>query len=141
MKSHKTQSASRKVVLLLMGLLFCSGCNAGLKEGLRGFAGVSTKVLEDGLPGAATKEFNLSYAVVYSKAMDTLKQIKAYIYAIDNSRNLIAIYVSEEDTTPVGIFFKGIGKDRTQVQVSSPSSYAKGLISDKIFAGLDKLKP
>jgi hypothetical protein len=46
---------------------------------------------------------------------------------------MIAIYVSETDTTPVGLFFKEIDKSNTQVEVSSPSTYAKELISEKVF--------
>ena len=89
MKIHKVTclTASRqvtrhKIILLMAVLLFCSGCGVWLKEGLRGVAGVSTKVLEDKLSGAATKEFNLDYNTVYSKTKDILKNINAYIYTI-----------------------------------------------------------
>lgn len=132
------QFKSYKIILLMAVLLFSSGCGVRLKEGLRGVAGVSTKVLEDKLSSALTKEFNLDYNTVYSKTIDILKNINAYIYAIDNSKNLIAIYVSQTDTTPVGIFFKGLNKTKTQVRVSSPSPYAKELIAGKLFAGLEK---
>jgi hypothetical protein len=57
---------------------------------------------------------------------------------VDKSKNLIAIYVSEDDTTPVGIFFKVLDNTRTQVSVSSPSKFAQELISGKIFPGLEK---
>ncbi|MDD5730965.1 MAG: hypothetical protein PHN57_07565, partial [Candidatus Omnitrophica bacterium] len=50
----------------------------------------------------------------------------------------ILFYVANHDTTPVGLFFDEIEKNRTTVEVSSPSSYAKELISNKIFAGLEK---
>jgi hypothetical protein len=119
-------------------LLFCAGCGIGMKESLRGAAGISTKVLEDNLSGASVKEFNQDYNAVYSRAREIIAEIKAYIYAEDKSRNLIAIYVSDEDTTPVGIFFKEIDKTKTRVSISSPSSYAKELISGKIFSGLEK---
>jgi len=131
MKNHK-------MILLIAVLLLCGGCVARVKEGLRGIAGVSTKVLEDNLSGAITKEFNLDYNTAYFKAKEVLKNIKAYIYAIEDSKNLIAVYVSEIDTTPVGIFFKGLDKAKTQVQVSSPSTYAKELIAGKLFAGMEK---
>ncbi len=130
-------NASRLLILGLI-LIFATGCGVRLKEGLRGVAGVSTKVLEDKLSSALTREFNLDYNTVYSKTKDILKNINAYIYAIDNSKNLIAIYVSAEDTTPVGIFFKGLNKTKTQVRVSSPSPHAKELIAGKLFAGLEK---
>ena len=148
MESHKSQvaclsgrQAGHRLLLVLMVLLFCCGCSVGFKEGLRGFAGVSTKVLEDNLQSAASKEFDLSYSETYSAALDILKEIKAYIYEVDNSKDLIAIYVSEQDTTPVGIFFKQVHKSRTRVLVSSPSTNAKELISGKIFTELEKIKP
>jgi hypothetical protein len=59
--------------------------------------------------------------------------IGAYIYVKDIKKHMIAIYVSETDTTPVGLFFKEIDKSNTQVEVSSPSTYAKELISEKVF--------
>ncbi len=126
------------VFLLLLVLLFCSGCCAGLKENLRGMAGISTKVLEDNLPSALTKEFNLGYDAAYAKTKSILKEINAFIYALDESKKLIAVYVSEKDTTPVGVFFKEIDSGKVQLQVSSPSSYARELIAGKVFSGLEK---
>jgi len=49
---------------------------------------------------------------------------------------LIAIYVSSEDTTCVGIFFTEIDANNTQVEVSSPSTSAKGDIATQLFAKL-----
>ena len=140
MKSHKvTRSHGHMAVLSVVAvLLFCSGCGVGMKESLRGFTGVSTKILEDNLPGADSKEFDLAYDVAYSRVQKVIKEIKAYIYSVDKSKNLIAIYVSEEDTTPVGIFFKGSDNAKTRVLISSPSKFAKELISGKIFSGLEK---
>jgi hypothetical protein len=57
----------RKGVLLGVAIiLFCSGCGVGMKESLRGVAGVSTKVLEDNLSSANSKEFNLDYGAADS---------------------------------------------------------------------------
>jgi hypothetical protein len=140
MKSHKvTRSQGHKAVLLgLAVLLFCAGCGVGMKESLRGVVGVSTKILEDNLSGATSQEFNLDYDTAYSKTLKVIKDIGGYIYAVDNSKNLIAIYVTEDDTTPVGIFFKSLDKTKTQVLISSPSKFAKELIAGKIFSGLEK---
>ena len=49
---------------------------------------------------------------------------------------MIAVYFSESDTTPIGIFFKEIGANTTQMEVSSPSSYAKELIAERLFSVL-----
>jgi hypothetical protein len=51
---------------------------------------------------------------------------------------MIAIYLSEEDTTPVGIFLKEVDAFNTQVEVSSPSKFAKETVSNRIFASLSK---
>ena len=126
------------IFLLALVLFFCAGCGAGLRENLRGVAGISTKTLEDNLPNAAVKEFNLSYDAAYAKTKIILKEINAFIYTTDEAKKLIAVYVSEKDTTPVGIFFKEIDGGKVQIQVSSPSAYAREFISGKIFSGLEK---
>jgi hypothetical protein len=140
MKSRKVaKSRCSKVMWLGVAvLLFCAGCGVGMKESLKGVAGVSTKILEDNLPGAESQEFNLDHDVAYSKVQKIIKEINAYIYEVDKSKNLIAIYVTEEDTTPVGIFFKGVDNAKTRVSISSPSKFAKELIAEKIFSGLGK---
>ncbi|MCX5708509.1 MAG: hypothetical protein NTY14_06025 [Candidatus Omnitrophica bacterium] len=127
-----------KLIGLGLIMVFVSGCGVGMKESLRGVAGVSTKVLEDNLSGADSKEFDLAYDAVYSQVQKIVKEIGAYVYAVDKSKNLIAIYVTEEDTTPVGIFFKGLDNNKTRVSISSPSKFAKEIISGKIFSGLEK---
>jgi len=125
------------ILISLTGIMFIAGC-VGFKEGLRGFAGISTKVLEEGKPNAISSSFNYDYNTCYLKVREILKDIGAYIYAKDSQKKMIAIYVSEEDTTPVGIFFEEVDKANTKIQVSSPSVYAKELISGKIFSTLEK---
>jgi hypothetical protein len=113
-----------------------SGC-AAITEGAKGVAGISTRALEEARKDAITKAFNYDYFTCYTKILDILKQIDAYIYTQDIKRHMIAIYVSEQDTTPVGLFFKEIDANNTQIEVSSPSTYAKELISTKIFSALN----
>lgn len=129
-----------------------SGC-ATIKEMGKGFAGISTKVLEDTRKDALKKSFPLDYDSAYSKVKKILrkegergketKEIKeaegSYIYAEDPAKKMIAVYVSETDTTPVGIFFTVEGKDKTLIEVSSPSVYAKEYIAKNIFTGIDEL--
>lgn len=122
-------------------LIFCiiifSGC-ATIKEGAKCFIGVSTKVLEDNRKTAITKTYNYDYFTTYTKTLDSLKKMEAYVYSQGIKKNLIAIYVSEEDTTPVGIFFEEVDKDNTKIEISSPSTYAKELIAKKLFEDLEK---
>lgn len=128
----------KKFMLWALILVFCSGCGVGWKESLRGLAGTSTKILEDNLAGAESQEFNLGYDAAYTKAMALLKKMEAYVYRVEPKKKLVAIYISEEDTTPVGIFFKATDKNKTLISVSSPSSFAKRVISVKLFAGMEK---
>jgi len=139
--SHQVTKSQVKMGLIMYGLVLCcvtvSGC-VGFKEGLRGFRGISTKILEEGKTNAIYKSFNYDYNTCYLKVKGMLQDIGAYIYAADNRKRMIAIYVSEQDTTPVGIFFEGLDKANTKIQVTSPSLYAKETISGKIFSALEK---
>jgi hypothetical protein len=119
--------------VLCLSLLGC----ATIKETAKGIAGVSTTVLEEGRKDAIIKTFNYDYNTCYNKVEGILKQIGAYIYAKDKKQEMLAVYVSETDTTPVGIFFKEIDAKNTQIEVSSPSTYAKEFISAKIFSALE----
>jgi hypothetical protein len=123
-----------------------SGC-ATLKEVGKGFSGVSTKVLEDKRKDALKKSFALGYNDCYTKVKDILaKDISGkednapYIYSEDSRKKMMAIYVSQADTTPVGIFFTEVaGGASTLIEISSPSTYAKEEIANIIFTGIDKL--
>ena len=129
------------IVILIFAICILNfiGC-ARLKETAKGIAGISTKVLEDNRRYALTKTFNYDYFTCYTKVIDALKRIDAYIYVKDIKKHMIAIYVSGADTTPVGLFFKEIDKSNTQVEVSSPSTYAKELIAEKVFKSLSPEK-
>ncbi len=121
--------------LLLVSLV--AGCTT-LKEGAKGFLGISTKALEDNRKSALTKTFNYDYFTCYTSTLDILKRLEAYLYVQDINKHMIAIYVSRQDTTPVGLFFKEVDKNNTQLEVSSPSTYAKEFISGKVFGVLAK---
>ncbi len=125
----------RFIVFSLMALVLIEGC-ATVKDIPKGFAGISTKVLEDNRKGAIAKPFNYDSGTCYKKAREILADLGTYIYAQDKKKKMIAIYLSEEDTTPVGIFFTEINEKLTQVEVSSPSTYAKEYIAPRLFAGL-----
>ena len=111
------------------------GC-AAITEGAKGFSGVSTKALEEARKDAILKPFRYDYFTCYTKTLDILEKIGAYIYAQNIKKHRIAIYVSEADTTAVGLFFKEVDANNTQVEVSSPSTYAKELIAQKVFSAL-----
>lgn len=116
------------------------GC-ATIKEMGKGFAGISTKVLEDKRKDALKKSFTLDYNSCYSKVKDILnkKGKESPIYAQDSRKKMIALYLSQTDTTPIGIFFTEETKNKTLIEVSSPSIYAKEFIAKNIFTGIDAL--
>ncbi len=124
-------------ICVFLSLILINGC-ASIKEAAKGIAGVSTKALEDNRASAITKVFHYDYFICYTKTLDILKHIGTYIYAQDIKKHMIAVYVSEQETTPVGVFFKEIDKTNTRVEVSSPSTYAKEFISLKLFPALEK---
>lgn len=126
------------VICPLSFMIFISGC-ARIIEGTKCIAGVSTRVLEQGRKSAIVKTINYDYFTCYTKTLEIVKQIGTYIYAQDIKKQMIAIYVSEQDTTPVGLFFKQIDQNNTQIEVSSPSTYAKDLIASKVFSAFENL--
>lgn len=124
-----------------------SGCST-VKEMGKGFAGVSTQILEQKRADALKKSFALSYQDCYAKtkevltkdapAKDALEQgaNTPYIYAEDSEKKMIAVYLTPTDTTPVGIFFTEEAGVNTLIEISSPSIYAKEEIANRIFSGL-----
>jgi hypothetical protein len=112
------------------------GC-AKMKEAVRSAAGISTQEIESSRGKSIKKVFKYDYFTCYAKTQDALKRIGAYVYAEDKEKDLIAIYVSQKDTTPVGLFFQDIDNIHTQIEISSPSTFARDLIAEKIFANLE----
>jgi len=122
---------NNKQVLILLTAVFIIGCSA-IKEAGRGVEGISTQVLEEHRKGAIIKIFDFDYNTCYAKIKDFLMRRGSYIYTEDARKRLIAVYVSGEDTTPVGLFFKEISPASTQVEISSASTYAKEFIANKV---------
>jgi hypothetical protein len=140
---HRTIAKKIKFLSILLPFYFLLftfyGC-ASIKETAKGIAGVSTKALEDNRGSAIVKSFSYDYFTCYTKALGILEQAGAYIYEKDIKKHIIAVYVSEVDTTPVGIFFKEADAKNIQVEVSSLSTYAKELIASKLFSALELSK-
>ncbi len=120
--------------------LIFSGC-AAVKETGKGFLGVSTQILEEKRPQAMKKSFILDFDYVYSKVKEILTQTNnpVYIYAQDPQAKMLAVYLSANDTTPVGIFFTVQPQNETLVEVSSPSVYAQEELAARIFTALEAL--
>ncbi len=126
--------------VLVLFVILVSGC-AGVKEAAKGIMGVSTKELEKNRNESIKEVFNCEYKICYNETMGIIKEIGAYIYAVDVPKNMVGVYVSQTDTTPVGVFFKKLDTDKTQIEVSSPSTYGKELIAKNIFTRLKRICP
>ena len=128
-------------------LLFCflaiwlAGC-AGLKhnavEVAKNVIGISTKEVEEVRPDAIKKTFNLGFNDCYRKTLKAMQVIGAYVYAKDPQKKMIAAYISPEDTTVFGVFFKELDASTTEVEVASPSTFAKESVAAKLFWRLEK---
>jgi len=127
----------RVLIMAACAGILTAGCvTGGMKEAWRGFRGDSTKVLSDTRPSAVSREFMCGRGDCVKKVEESLKELKAYVYAREGE--LIAVYVSEEDTTPVGIFISAAEGEKARIEVSSPSSFARDALSAKLFASLEK---
>ena len=127
---------ARYVVFAVFCAFLAAGCST-IKEAARGVIGVSTKEVEASRGEALSRQFDYSYKDCYDKTLKVLREIGAYVYTQDPKKKMIALYVSEIDTTVAGVFFKEVDASHTQVEVASPSSYAKDLIAAKLFSGLE----
>lgn len=122
----------KKISVIVCLLMVIWGC-ATIREAGKGFLGISTKILEDKRPQAKVLILNYEYLNAYHKVLDKLRENDSFIYK--KTSGLVAFYVSEQDTTPVGIFFTELEKQKTKLEISSPSSMAK----ENIFNLLSKL--
>ncbi|MDD4899385.1 MAG: hypothetical protein PHT31_03095 [Candidatus Omnitrophica bacterium] len=123
------------IITVILSTVFISGC-ALLEKGARELLGTSTSSVEASRPEAIKQIFNFDFDTCYEKSLVSLKDINTFLFAKDKKNKMIAVFVSEQDTTPVGVFFKVIDADNTQVEVSSPSTYARDLIGLRLFAKL-----
>jgi len=125
-----------KYLMFLFLIIAAAGC-ATVTDTLKCVAGVSTNALETWRDEAIKKIFAFDYATTESKVREILKKTGAYIYADVKEKQLIAFYVSEADTTPVGIFLTQIDASDTQIEISSPSTDAKEIIAKRVFNYLE----
>jgi hypothetical protein len=123
------------VISLFLLVFVAAGC-AGLKEGKKGFLGVSTKILEEKRSEAEILQISCDYFTCYQKVFDKLEETQSYVYA--KQEDLIAVYLSSTNTTPVGIFFKELDRQKTQLEISSPSSNARKLIKKRLLSAFEK---
>ncbi len=119
-------------IYCLVPILFI-GC-AAIKEAGLGVAGLSIKELENSRKDALKGKFNLGYNTCYEKVKEALLKQGSYVYTQDPAKGVLAIYVSYENTTPVGVFFTKIDLENTLIEISSQSVCAKELIGKRVFS-------
>lgn len=126
-----------RITGLMVCLLLFGGC-AGVKEGMRGFAGISTKVLEESRSSALNKTIPAAFEECFARTEVFLSAAGCYLYAKDKNKGLLAVYVSETDTTPVGCFLSRVDSGTTKLEVSSPGTAAREFVAGKVFGAWDK---
>ncbi len=127
------------ILCLLLSAGMVAGC-AGIKESLKQVAGISTQEIEAARPTAVVKTLEYEYDECFKKTEEALKSLGSYIYRRDQPKGMLALYVSDLDTTPVGIFFKIVDSTHTQLEIASPSSYTQESMAAKISLALEESK-
>ena len=126
--------------ILVIGLLGClviglSGC-ACVKETIKGFFAISTKEIENVRDKAIVKIVDYDYDICYQRVEARLVEIGSYVYV--RGKDLLAVYISQTDTTPAGVFFKKIDTQNTQLEIASLAKDTKEYLAEKIFSALEK---
>lgn len=139
----KTMIPNSRIILSILPFYFLlftfiPGC-AMVKEQAKKVMGVSTAELEKARKNAIIKDMPHDYFTVYTKTLDILKELNVYIYEQNIKKHMIAMYISQEDTTPVGLFFKEVDVNNTRIEFSSPSTYAKEYVAGKISSAFQEL--
>ena len=128
---------NRLMIGLLCFLLFgAAGC-AGIKQTTRAFLGTSTKELRQAREQAIVRVVNHDYQGCYKRVEAGLLGLGSHIYS--KEEDLIAVYISSEDTTPAGVFFRQVEDKKTELGITSPSKDTKEYLAEKIFALLEDL--
>ncbi|MFC1658149.1 hypothetical protein ACFL1D_02060 [Candidatus Omnitrophota bacterium] len=122
--------------ILFAGLLGCcilaaAGCSS-LKQGARGFLGVSTREIEEARNEAIVRIVDCEYPRCYKTVEERLFAIGSYIYA--RRSDLIAVYISSSDTTPAGVFFREIDTGKTEIAISSPAQDTREYLAEQVFS-------
>jgi len=62
--------------------------------------GVSTRELDKRRADAIKRTYDCQYEDSFNKVLEVLNNERCYVYVKDFKKRMIAIYVSEQDTTP-----------------------------------------
>ncbi|PIU42193.1 MAG: hypothetical protein COS99_01440 [Candidatus Omnitrophica bacterium CG07_land_8_20_14_0_80_42_15] len=114
-----------------------SGCGM-LIDWTREGAGYPAMELMSARKDALKQSFDISYDQGFERALNTLDQMKATVYAKNKKeRYIVAMKIKGcIDTTEVGIFFSEESPNKLSVEIFSKSPKAKNIVSIKIFSEL-----
>ena len=122
----------KKALIILAACIVLGGC-ATAPEAVKCFLGISTKELEVDRKDAAVKVFDYDYNTCYAKAKGIIEKMpQVSIYA--ENRSMIAVYYTNPNVNPVGLFFTSVDAAHTKVEVSSASPGAKEWVAKNIFS-------
>ncbi|MBU0895296.1 MAG: hypothetical protein KJ584_01730 [Candidatus Omnitrophica bacterium] len=122
----------RNIIAVSVMCLFVCGCATSCNV-WREIAGTSIKGVEDARVDAMKKILNYDYKTCYEKVEAFLKKMP-YVSVYYKDKGMIAIYVTNPNTTSVGIFFAVTDAGHTQVDVSSESTPTKEWVANSIFS-------
>ena len=122
------------IMAVLVTFLYMSApARATPAEVFKGFFAVSTRELEELKKDAMVKVFEYDYKTCYDKTLALVKKMPdTTIYA--EKKDLIAVYCTCLNSTPVGIFFEEVDSTHTRVLLSSASSRAKDWVAANVFS-------
>lgn len=123
----------RTAVFLIAFLCIATSAAASPADFFKGFLAVSTSELEELKKDAMVKVFPYDFDTCYEKTLSIIRKMPdTTIYA--QRRDLIAVYCTSLNSTPVGVFFEKVDQSNTKVLLSSPSSRAKDWVAANVFS-------
>lgn len=128
----KSIRSDHMLLAAALALVCLSGC-ATMQDVGAGIAGVSTAPIEDSWDTALTRVVEEDYKTCYARVEELLKQLPVEVYA--KRKEMIALFETSVNTTPVGIYLTPIDETHTQIAIASPSTTAKEWIAKCVFSG------
>ncbi len=128
----------RKILIAsaVAGSILFSGC-ASVGEKMRGVLGTSIREIEASRGKSVKMVVPGDRDAVYTAVLAELKKAGRYIYRRERNEGVIAFYMSAENTTVAGVFLRGLEGGKTEIEIASPSSYARNTVRE----GLSVLFP
>jgi uncharacterized protein YceK len=130
-----------KKLVCLICIIFLSGCSS-LRNLPDYIAGTYVRQPEEGTAGRYIKIIDLPYSACFDKAEGALKEMGASIRYKNRKKHTILawyfdkIYDNCIDTTKVGVYFKEISPEKTQVDVACGNYGLAEFAATKLFEKL-----